>query len=711
MLFGQLIVLRQLLILLLTAMGYGCWLWALTGRPSLRRNRMGVWLGLAGFCFHALLLQSFVYLGVPLQGTAWPAFLVGLAGLAFGLRQWRKDGGRGPTGEAKLYVLVFLGGFAGQAPGLFTLGPERYFGSAQYDQANYVVLAEFLRSEPFATREENIGNRPWLLRALEAKSGRITQSVVLGAVATVDGTDAQMAYGTVSLFFVALAGVATAAWLREAGLPRGAAGWAGLGAVLTPALTRINLDGFFSQNVTLFVFPALAGMLVRRGELDWGRKVCAALLLAFLIGSYTEVAPFGIALVVALVLVAGRPWRRRIFDLAFIVAGALALNPGYLGEVGSFLILQGGTMLTNPEALAALFPESGTWAGWGRLFADVPWRSGVIGAGILVAVFGAGGVAMQPAARRRRWLITLGVVLLPLAGLRAAPHFFGYAFAKLTMHFTPVWIGAAMAGIVCLTSGSPKRRRIGWAAGCVGTTMIFALTVPRHWAVMHPSSGRQILLASEALLQVRREVAANPQRARLVAEGDPLVALWLCYFGRASKVVLDRIMLGDRVVPSETYAFRRWTEPVGELWWLDAKKQGPVDDYEPPPALTVKGALESGYTSGIWRYYVVGEKIDFVFRRHADRTDVRVMWLDLAIEPLAWGEPGELVLEDSTHQTQRMTVRTSGWRRFQIAVPAGESLCHLELIPARAPTTGVGRAILWCVSVEVTPDRLPGISP
>ena len=478
MLSGHFMILRQVLFLLLPAAGFGGWLWLLAGRPPLFRRQAWLWLGLAGFAAHALLLQTLVYAGLPLRLTAWPMLLAGAAGLVPVWRAWKTQPGRNGVG---FYALIFAVGFLAQAPGLLSLGPERYYGNGHYDQANYVVTAEFLTGEKFSTTPDEVGYRPWLFRALDAKEQRMTQFVVLGASAVTSGADSQGAYGALSIFLIALVGVATAAWLRSAALPRWAAAGAGLGAALSPALTQIHLDGFLSQNATLFVYPALAGLLGGGGEIRRESKIAAALLLAFLLGAYTEVGIFGVMLTGALVLVARQPWRRRSTDLAWIFSGALLLNPGYLGRLVVFLFVQ-WQETRNPATLAALFPEGGTWLGWGRLFLDVAHPAVVVAAGLGVIALGAWGAWARPS-RRLVMALTLGVVILPLLLLRASPGFSIYAFAKLTIQFVPVWVGAAMIGLAHLRRPA---RRTAWALAAVAAV---GTGVMLHWRRGRSNSG------------------------------------------------------------------------------------------------------------------------------------------------------------------------------------------------------------------------------
>ena len=123
MLSGLLLVLGQVCLLLLSAAGYGRWLWLIAGQPRLGRQPTWLWLALGGFAAHALLLQALVYAGLPLRLTAWPAFLLGLAGLLVLVRGARRKAGKWACGDAVLYGAVLAMGVVGQAPGLLRMGP------------------------------------------------------------------------------------------------------------------------------------------------------------------------------------------------------------------------------------------------------------------------------------------------------------------------------------------------------------------------------------------------------------------------------------------------------------------------------------------------------------------------------------------------------------------------------------------------------------
>lgn len=697
-------VAKQVLILLAIAAGNAFWLWRSLGKSRSEGPRDWLWLLLAGACIHPLLLQSLVYLGVPVRLSAWPAFLVSAMGIVLALRT--EGLRRGWSREAIMYCFVFAAGFIGQAPGLLAHGPARYYGSAHVDHANYVVTAEFLRSERFDTTVEELGYRPWMLKALQTKEQRITQCVALAGLAEIDRSSAQETYGTLSLFLLALTGVATAAWLRSAGLSLGAAGGAGLAAVLTPALTRIQLDGFFSQTATLFIFPALAGLMFEAGSSSRITKTCAAIFLGFMVGSYTEVAVFGYALVGALLAIQRLPLRQRLFDFAAIVAGSLIVNLGYVGRMIEFAVGQ-ATFASNPNTLGALFPESGTWVGWGRLFVDLPWPGFVAAGGGIVMALGIWSVAVDRRQRRSwTWLVVLGVALVPLLMLRGAPTFHSYPFAKLSAHFTPIWMGAAMAGFAGIAQGLKRGPRVIGVGAFMAVVCGWGTTIPRHAGIVRPS-GWLAVMSSESLFRTRREAETSAGRVYLVSHGDPLMAFWLCYFGRHNQTVLERRTLGDRIVPSETYAFRRWSGGTGSLWSLEPDAVTAIKGYEAPPALKVHGS-GAEFGSDKATSFLVEGAIDFIFERPATGVAVRNVWLDFVARPVDSTQAHLLTLHNPGQATQQFTMRMPGWQRWRVALPLGETTYRLQIGVPGTGAEATGRLRVEFLSVEVAEELLPG---
>ena len=193
-------------------------------------------------------------------------------------------------------------------------GLEWYYGKGHFDQLNYVLLAEFLKEEPYSTSEQDIGLRPWLVRPvgfqdtaeqlgmnsgpgvemIGLKKERIGQSIITAEISVWSGTDGKGGYAATVIFFLTLLAICLYVLLRETGIDRFMAGSGALLAAFLPAVTRLSLDGFLSQVSILFVFPFFASLLRRQELSARSFTLFFSLTLAYLVAAYSEIAPIGL---------------------------------------------------------------------------------------------------------------------------------------------------------------------------------------------------------------------------------------------------------------------------------------------------------------------------------------------------------------------------------------------------------------------------------
>ena len=375
----MLLILAQLVLLLLTVWGWGFWLWKSSRAAQLPGWKCHGWFffGLAGFMSCVLFLHALIYFDLPLKHTSWAGLLVAVAGVLGSLGSLlRRPLPRRPmprlhrreiAAAGLLFVIVF--GF--QSAPLFHLGPENYYGSAHTDQVNYVLLSEFLTEKPYSTSDRDIGLQPWLVKALALKGSRLGQSVANGYLGVVSLSDAKRSYGTLSIFIISVGALSVFVMARVLSVPRLLAMLAGIWWGVLPAVTKIHLDGFFSQTCILFVFPAMAAVFyVRRGRLERTPLWLLTVYLAYLLCTYTEVYVLGVGLLVSMVMLAawtGTPWWQRISAVAAVGAGSLVLTGSYMWYFVHYIGHQYG-VAAEPLALADLTPLSGTWMGWKQIF-------------------------------------------------------------------------------------------------------------------------------------------------------------------------------------------------------------------------------------------------------------------------------------------------------------------------------------------------------
>jgi len=116
----------------------------------------------------------------------------------------------------------------------FQQGLEWYYGKGYDDQLNYVLLAEFLKEEPYSTSPQDIGLRPWLVRpvgfriseeqlgkssgpgveVIGLKKERIGQSVITAEISVWSGTNGKGSYAATVIFFLTLLAICLYVSLR-----------------------------------------------------------------------------------------------------------------------------------------------------------------------------------------------------------------------------------------------------------------------------------------------------------------------------------------------------------------------------------------------------------------------------------------------------------------------------------------------------------------
>jgi hypothetical protein len=264
---------------------------------------------MGGLFLVVLIPQNLVYLGVPVRISAW--LILGAALVQVWLCRhkfvaWIRTFYANAEIRTLAVVILLTITFHGIVP--VRQGLEWYYGKGHFDQINYVLLAEFLKEEPYSTSEQNIDLRPWLIRAVGfqasaeqigmssgpglemvgLKEQRIGQSIITAEISVWSGTDGKGGYAATVIFFLTLLAICIYVFLRETGCDRFMAGSAALLAAFLPGVTRLSLDGFLSQASILFVFPFFASQL-RHEELSARSfTLFFSLTLAYLFGNRSD---------------------------------------------------------------------------------------------------------------------------------------------------------------------------------------------------------------------------------------------------------------------------------------------------------------------------------------------------------------------------------------------------------------------------------------
>jgi len=515
-----------------------------------------------GFFLTVLIPQNLVYLGVPVRISAW--LVLGFAAFQFfrkrhELAKWAGILRINADIQTLIFVVIAAVTFHSVVP--IQQGLDSYYGKAHPDQINYVLLAEFLKEEPYSTDTQDIGYKPWLLRPVRLKEERIGQSMVTAEISEFSLTNAKNGYAATYIFFLAALALCSYVLLREVGTNRVAAGFGAFLATILPAITRLTLDGFLSQTAVLFLFAFFACLLHREESNSRSFTLFFSLGLAYLISAYTEMAPFGAAsFLLGITLVRRDEFRQKrlmVFSAILIVA---LLNPFYIYNLITFLSQQYfmaskgrfmDELVTNPLSLRGL-----SEALFGA--ADPRWTIFLEFCGVSFVMLAIVGFI----ALKRSEKIVLGCVLLPvivvISLLVVRVPVPVYPIAKLIFSFSP-FLCVLVANAI-FRFGPAHGDLFFGEARILSMTLFLAVasfgSIKEYRAVADNTE----LLASlrdPRFLDVCRRLEGVKNKKVLLFEADRFLLAWLCYHARNAEVYCDARFIGEATTVNQSFAFSK----------------------------------------------------------------------------------------------------------------------------------------------------------
>jgi hypothetical protein len=530
----------------------------------------------SGLFLVVLIPQNLVYLGMPVRISAWLVLGGVLVQIWFCRRKLLTWGRTLSSGAdiRTLSVVIFLTiAFHSVAP--IQQGLEWYYGKGHFDQINYVLLAEFLKEEPYRTNEYEIGLRPWLvgpvgfqdtakqpgmssgpgLETIGLKNERIGQSIVTAEISVWSGVDAKGGYAATVIFFLTLMAICIYGFLRETGINCWMAGSGALLGALLPAIARLSLDGFLSQVSILFVFPFMASLL-RRDELSArGFILFFGLALAYLVAAYSEIAPLGLCtLLLGVIFVRRDSFRAKRLMLMGAILLIVLINPYYLRNLIGFLGYQYNLAAHAASLWDNVAPNVLSLRGWSAMIfgsvASVPAALFLDGGTLLVGLLILTGAILLP---RSHWL-SLGAVVLPavivifVLATRSPSSY--YPMAKIAVTILPLLIGLVFVALSRIIEMN-QRRPLGYAIKLLGATIVVASASGswRSYSEVLNNEGLLKAYREPGFLNVCRELAKMKNKRVLVFETHPLLAAWLCYHARRNDVYFDGRQISDSLIP------------------------------------------------------------------------------------------------------------------------------------------------------------------
>jgi hypothetical protein len=564
----------QLFILFVCCSGVGLALLFLLPKGFSFLNKV-LFSSMGGLFLVVLIPENLVYLGVPVRISGWLILGVALVPVWMCRRKfsaWIRLFYSNADLRTLAVIILLTITFHGIVP--IRQGLEWYYGKGHFDQINYVLLAEFLKEEPYSTSEQEIGLRPWLVRPvgfqdttgrlgagseqqaemMGLKKVRLGQSVITAEISVWSGTDGKGGYAATVIFFLTLLAICLYVVLRETGINRFMAGSGALLAALLPVVTRLSLDGFLSQMSILFVFPFFASLL-RHEELSTRSfTLFFSLTIAFLVAVYSEFAPIGFCTLFLGVLVIRHDTFRakRLMLMSAILLIAL-VNPFYLRNLIGFLGHQ-YNLAANLTHLNDLVPRLLTLRDWSELLFGAT-NNALLSLFIdcCTLLFGflvlAGAIFLS-----KRDKLIFGAILLPVIlvilylAARTPPSY--YPIAKITLTIVPLVIGlvfVALSRVVAISPGHTiavltKLLCAGFVAGAAGGSI-------RYYSDVLKNEGFLRYVREPQFLNVCHELEQMTNKRVFVFETNPLLTSWLCYHARRNDVYFDGRLISDSPVP------------------------------------------------------------------------------------------------------------------------------------------------------------------
>ena len=516
---------------------------------------------MGGFFLVVLIPQNLVYLGVPVRISAW--LILGGALVQVWLCRhkfvaWLRTFSSNDEIRTLAVVILLTITFHGVVP--IRQGLGWYYGKGYEDQLNYVLLAEFLKEEPYSTSTHDTGLRPLVLvkraeLALEFKKQRIGQSIVTAEISVWSGTDAKAGYAATVIFFLTLLAISLYVLLRKNGIDCFMAGSGALLGAVLPVVTRLSLDGFLSQISILFVFPFFASLLRHEDLKARSFTLFFSLTLTYLAAAYSEIAPIGFCtFFLGVLFIRHDTFRAKRLILMSAVLLTALMNLCYLRNLIAFLEQQ-FYVAVNGTYMDRMAPNLLSLRGWSELVLgatnSAPLALFFDYFSLLLGILCLGGVIFLS---RRERLIS-GAILLPgilvilYLATRALPS--SYPIAKITLTLLPFAIGLLF---VCLSrvAANNQDHAIGFLKKLLYAIIVTAAAAgsARYYSEVLKNEGWLRYLREPRFLDVCRELEGIRNKRVLVFETDSLLTPWLCYHARHNDVYFDDRSISDGPIPS-----------------------------------------------------------------------------------------------------------------------------------------------------------------
>ncbi len=307
-----------------------------------------------GIAFSILILQTLVYMSIPLSYSVFPFFFILLFILLFFSFKIRCRSL--PEFPKKIYILAILVLLI-SGTGYFFAGADAYIGNGYIDQFNYVSSAQFLMDKPFNTNFNDIQQTPYLVTALLKKDDRLGQSILQGYIAILSGINAKTAYGAITLLSPFLLFFSSFLLCQRLFPLKNFQYGASFATALIPGFAMIHLDNFLSQSLAipfLLLWPLIIDNILENGNL---KNILIGML--FFSAIHSIYPDFTIILILLSLLgfiwhyIIKKEWKNSLKSIICLLFGGLFINVGYIQKS-----IEGMSRPLVPHSLENIYPFS-----------------------------------------------------------------------------------------------------------------------------------------------------------------------------------------------------------------------------------------------------------------------------------------------------------------------------------------------------------------
>lgn len=511
-----------------------------------------------GISITILVLQSLVYLDIPLRISVFPYFLVAVICAGYIFFKHRNDIPKIPRTLYlfSLAVLLIHGiGFLG-------MGANNYIGHGWTDQYTYVTVAQFLMDKPFSTGYEDVGNEPYLVGAIVWKIDRIGLPVLNGLVAVLGNVNAKTAYGSVSLLSPFLTFLVV--WLISCRVIRGK--WEQYGAALSASLIQgfamIHLGNFFSHSVAvpfLLLWPLVIENAIQTDEKK--NIIMGIILLSGVYAIYAEFLPILIILALSAlfwnILQKGKVIQSSI-AIFLILAGGFLVNFGYI--VNSISVMARG--ITMNPGWNTIYPYASKVEGLGYLWFG--YSGPLLGSKWIIFAVNFVSILLTLLAfvglinifRKQKNILSLSILILAIFPviIISQPEPFYYQFFKMLRTVVPLLVIGLWSILTDFWTDEPKgvsvntthidalHKTVRLFPSFVLISLLLSSVVLTGYlaALSIPSIGKNrsgvMLVSTEELLDTYSYLEGERNKDFIISVSHPLQLGWIAYHGRNNRL-------------------------------------------------------------------------------------------------------------------------------------------------------------------------------